>query len=66
MAPEVIAVNQVSLGVTSDLIWKQGPLEVGNKIDTMGFVADLTTGSDICSPLRSPLLSSTLWELLVI
>ena len=27
LAPEVIAVNQDSLGVAGDLIWKQGPLE---------------------------------------
>jgi len=29
-APEVIAVNQDPLGVAGDLIWKQGPLEVGH------------------------------------
>ena len=28
-AAEVIAVNQDPLGVAGDLIWKQGPLEVG-------------------------------------
>ena len=29
-AAEVIAVNQDPLGVAGDLIWKQGPLEVGH------------------------------------
>lgn len=29
LAKEVIAVNQDPLGVAGDLIWKEGPLEVG-------------------------------------
>ena len=29
-AGEVIAVNQDPLGVAGDLVWKQGPLEVGD------------------------------------
>lgn len=30
-AQEVIAVNQDPLGVAGDLIWKQGPKEVGRR-----------------------------------
>lgn len=30
-APEVLAVHQDSLGVPGDLVWKEGPAEVGVK-----------------------------------